>query len=324
MSDKNLVLIDWLSITTKIHSPQDVISLLGMESVTWDTVKGAHGYKDRLYYNKISIHYNGGPDMGVWLEMSGQGCRCFETVGHGDFDFLLKLALDNPGEMKITRLDIAYDDHTGVLDIDQICNDTLNGSYVAKATSWECIRSSKGTSVVIGSMQSPVLIRIYDKARERGYSDGRHWIRVELQLRDDRATEFAKIQMPIGESFVGVLLNYLRYVVPDPSDTNKWRWPLTEYWSDLVLDACRIKIYTKPGMNYNVLNCEDFVYRQAGNAIEALLRIYDVDEFLDKLRKTQRRHNPKYDQMVNEFLEGASYEELTPRYAAAVSDACHQ
>lgn len=67
-----------------------------------------------------------------------------------------------------------------------------------------------------------------------------------------------------------------------------------------------------------------FVYRQAGNAIEALLRIYDVDEFLDKLRKTQRRHNPKYDQMVNEFLEGASYEELTPRYAAAVSDACHQ
>jgi len=32
-----------------------------------------------------------------------------------------------------------------------------------------------------------VLVRIYDKAAERGFTDGRRWARVSLQLRDKRA-----------------------------------------------------------------------------------------------------------------------------------------
>jgi len=54
-------------------------------------------------------------------------------------------------------------------------------------------------------------VRIYDKAAERGFTDGQHWVRIELQLRDGRAAEFSKIPMDIGEAFAGVLLNYLRY-----------------------------------------------------------------------------------------------------------------
>lgn len=304
MESTNIVIYDWVSITSKIHTPEQIISMLGMEDLTWDSIKGAHGYKDRLYYNCISIHYNGSPEMGVWLEMSGQGCRCFETVGHGDYDWLLNFALDHPDDMKITRLDVAYDDHTGVLDINQITNDTLSGNYVAKANSWECVQSSKGTSVIIGSRQSAVLIRIYDKARERGITDGSHWIRVELQLRDDRCKEFIRIENPIGEAFACVVLNYLRYVVPDEADTNKWRWPLTDYWADMIGDACRISIYSKPGTEYNMLMCENFVFNQAGNAINALLQVYDVDTFLKKLQERKSRPNPKYTQMVNRVLAG--------------------
>lgn len=297
---ENIVLYDWLSITSKIHSPEQIISLLGMEGVAWSTVKGAHGYRDRLYYNCISIHYNGREDMGVWLEMSGQGCRCFEDIGHGDYDFLLKLALDNPEQMKITRLDVAYDDHTGTLDLDAIIRDTLALNFVAKATNWECIQGSKGNSVIIGSRQSAVLIRIYDKARERNITDGSHWIRVELQMRDDRCKEFVDLPFSVGESFVGVLLNYLRYVVPDLGDGNKWRWPLTDYWANLVSDASGISIYTKPGMEYNVLRCEDYVFNQAGNAISALLQIYDTETFLQKLSERKSRPNPKYTNMIEQ------------------------
>lgn len=302
---ENIVLYDWLSITSKIHSPEDMVALLGMESVTWSTVKGAHGYRDRLYYNCISIHYNGSEGMGIWLEMSGQGCRCFEDIGHGDYDFLLKLALDNPGQMKVTRLDVAYDDHTGTLDMDAIIHDTLMQNYVAKATNWECIQSSKGSSVVIGSQKSAVLIRIYDKARERNITDGSHWIRIELQMRDDRCKEFVELPFGVGESFVGVLLNYLRYVVPDEADTNKWRWPLTDYWANMVGDAVRIRIFTKPGMEYNVLRCEDFVFNQAGNAISALLQIYDTETFLQKLNERKTRPNPKYKSMIENYRIGA-------------------
>lgn len=301
---ENFVIYDWVSITSKIHTPEQIIALLGMEQVSWDIIKGAHGYKDRLYLNCISIHYNGSKDMGVWLEMSGQGCRAFETVGHGDFDFLFRLVSEHPGQMKLTRLDVAFDDHTGLLNMQDLINDTLRGNYVAKANSWEVIQSSKGTSVIIGSRQSPVLIRIYDKAAERNVVDGSHWIRVELQLRDDRCLQFVNLEYEIGERFAGVILNYLRYVVPDEMDSNKWRWPLTDYWSDLIGEACRISIYTKPGIEYNVFRCEKFVFNQSGNAIDALLQIYDVDTFLKKLRERRVSPNPKYTQMVKNYFEG--------------------
>lgn len=301
---ENIVIYDWVSITTKIHTPEQVISLLGLESVTWDTIKGAHGYKDRLYWNCISIHYNGSPDQGVWLEMSGQGCRAFETIGHGDYDFLFRLVIDNLTQLHLTRLDVAFDDHTGILDLDTIIQDTLSGNYVAKAKSWECIQSSKGTSVVIGSRQSPVLIRIYDKAAERNITDGSHWVRVELQLRDERCLQFVMQPFDIGETFAGVVLNYLRYVTEDPSDSNKWRWGMTDYWCNLVGEACKIKIYEKPGISYNILNCENFVYQQAGNAINALLQIYDVETFLQKLQERKSKPNPKYTEMVRNAKAG--------------------
>lgn len=301
---ENIVLYDWVSITSKIHTPEQIISLIGMEDVTWETIKGAHGYKDRLYWNCISIHYNGRPDMGVWLEMSGQGCRAFETVGHGDYDHLFRIVQDNPEQMKLTRLDVAFDDHTGLLDLDLIIQDTISGNYVAKANSWECIQGSNGNSILIGSRKSPVLIRIYDKAKERKLEDGSHWIRIELQMRDDRALEFVSLPYEVGQCFAGVLLNYLRYVVPDPSDTNKWRWPLTDYWFDLVGESAKIQIYSKPGIQYNLLNCEQFVYDQAGNAISALLEIYDVETFLQKLQDRKTRPNPKYKQMISNYKAG--------------------
>ena len=82
------MLIDWVSITSKIHSPANFIDLLGLRDVTWETVHGAHGYRDRLYWGCISIHFNGRDDMGIWLEMSGQGCRNFESFGTGDYEAL--------------------------------------------------------------------------------------------------------------------------------------------------------------------------------------------------------------------------------------------
>ena len=297
----DLVLIDWLSFTSQIHSPQDLISILGMDAASWTPGRGAYGYKDRLYYNCCSIHYNGGPDMGVWVELSGQGCRCFEDIGHGDYTMLFDLIDDNPDQMHLTRLDIAFDDHTGLLDMQDVMEDTRLQNWVGPAASWTVTESNKGSSVVIGSPQSRVLVRIYDKAAERGRT-GEHWVRVEMQLRDDRALQFSRLPYSIGEAFAGVLVNYLRYVEPVPTDSNKRRWPLRDYWADLVGRAAAISIFTKPGLQYNVLKCERYVYRQAGNAIDALIKCYGLDQFKEKLDRRQSRPNPKYSQMIEDFL----------------------
>ena len=130
---ENLILYDWLSFTMKVADPYTIVDLLGLFNVPWELTKGARGYKDRLYFNCISIHFNGRDDMGVWCEMSGQGCRAFEslTTLPGKWDDLFQSI--NDLHLNITRLDVAYDDHIGLLDIDQIIQDTRAQEYVSKS-----------------------------------------------------------------------------------------------------------------------------------------------------------------------------------------------
>lgn len=299
--NENVVLYDWLSFTSKTHTPEQLIEALGLSHCPWTETKGARGYMDRLYFGCISIHYNGREDMGVWCEMSGQGCRNFEdlTTLSNKWEDLFSFIHGNA--LHMTRLDVAFDDHTGLLDIDRVADDTQEQRFVSRMIWWEVVRSSKGISVFIGSPQSKVRVRIYDKAAERGFDDGRHWVRVELQLRDGRAEEFSKIPMDIGEAFAGVLLNYLRYVEPDETDSNKSRWQMTNYWADLVGDISRIKIFTVPGGAYNMERCRHYVFDMAGNAIDAMLQIYDnIDDFMSVLNARKCKPNPKYELLVKE------------------------
>lgn len=303
MDDDNIILIDWLSFTVKDndYSIPDLVELLGLCAVPWEAGKGAHGYRDRQYFNGISIHFNGRDDMGIWCEMSGQGCRAYESLGANNYPQLFKLC--QFGNLHLTRLDVAYDDHTGVLDLPTICQDCINGEFISKSDYWVAELSSKGQTVYHGSPQSDIMIRIYDKARERNCPDGTHWVRVEIQLRKDRALQFVSLPYPLGESFSGVLCNYLRYVDPDPCDSNRWRWPLKNYWGDLLCGASAIKLYVTPGIEYNLDRCEHFVYKQAGNAVEALINLYGTEKFLDKLQKRATRPNPKYQQLLDTYKD---------------------
>lgn len=294
---ENIVIYDWLSFTSKYHTPDELIAALGLSHVNWTLTKGARGYQDRKYFGSISVHFNGRPDMGVWVEMSGQGCRCFESLSAVGWERLFSFIRENG--LKITRLDVAYDDHTGVLPMTEIVQDTQSGMYISKSDYWETVMSSKGTTVQIGSPQSKVLIRIYDKAAERHCEPGTHWIRCEIQMRDDRAIQFTNIPLPIGQAFAGVLLNYLRYVEPS-DDANKWRWPMKDYWFDLVADAERISIYRTPGMEYNEERLKNYVINQAGNAIDAAIKMYGLEEFGKMIEDRPVVPNPKYDMLIKQ------------------------
>lgn len=296
---ENKILIDWLTVTSKTLDVDDFKSLLGLTSAPWLSTKGYYGYRSREYYESISIHYDGTKDMGVCLEMSGQGCRAFETLGAGDFEIFFKKILEEE-DLRVTRLDIAFDDHTGLLDINDIVSDTEDLKCVVTAfRSWCTTCSNKGKSVDIGSKSSSVLIRIYDKAAERGFKDSdMHWVRVEMQLRDDRAFEFLRLPMTIGERYFNVLCNYLCYVTPG-ADKNKSRWKLRPYWENFLQDAYAVSIYSKPGMEYNLGNVDNFVFRNAANAIDCAIKCYGLTKFLDKIAKREVRQNPKYTNIIN-------------------------
>lgn len=299
---ENVILIDWLTFTSKVDSIATLQDTLGLSHVAWTDFpgRGRYGYRDRMEFGHINILYNGRDDMGLCCEMSGQGCRCFED--HSTLSLKWQSLFDQILSMDwhITRLDVAFDDHTGVLDISKVFDDTKNGAYISRLRCFKLELSGKsdtdvlGQSVTFGSRASNILIRIYDKAAERGYSD-RHWVRVELQLRDDRAYQFLDVvqSLNIGETFAGVILNYLRFVQP-ADDSNKSRWEMADYWADLVGDVAKIRLYVTPGGEYNEENLSNYVFSVSGNATACYIDMYGVEAFLDGLRKRSCKPNEKY------------------------------
>ena len=88
----NIVLYDWFTMTSKIDSADSIIRLLGLnkDGISFQHLNGRYGYKDRLFFNEINIYYNGRDDMGICLEMSGQGCRAFEEYGTSEWSVLFR------------------------------------------------------------------------------------------------------------------------------------------------------------------------------------------------------------------------------------------
>lgn len=319
-SQENLLLYDYLSFTSKIHSVENLVEMLGLEGVDWMERPGARGYRKRIFFENISIFSDGGENQGVWVEMSGQGCRSFETYGNGDYETVFDTIVENEGEMNLTRLDVAFDDHTGILPLSTLCQDTIEQRFISRFSDWQVIQSSKGAAVNHGSMKSEVYLRIYDKAMERGCAPGTHWIRIELQFRRERALNFIKLNDELGQMFSGVLVNYLRYVEPDTLDSNKSRWALMPYWADLLSTVTPIRIYKEPGVDYNLQRLENYVYNQAGNAIDAVLSYTSAEDFKKKLKERGTKPNLKYIHAVEEFkqslLEGVTtYENQKSKYS---------
>lgn len=193
---ENQILYDWVTISSRIDSPQSIIRFLGLnrEEVVFQLASGHNFYKQKLTFGGVSVLFDGiRDDMGVCLEMSGTGCRTFESFGTGDYESLWQYVQDNPDDLNITRLDVAFDDHEGVLDMDQLKLDTVREEYISKWVGGT-VHHGHGNkkdedTVEFGSKNSLIFLRIYNKAAERGFHD-RHWIRAELQMRDARAVGF--------------------------------------------------------------------------------------------------------------------------------------
>lgn len=303
---EDLLLIDWFSFTIKNISLSDCFSFIGLDDVPWVDLSGARGYQDRKYFAGISIHYNGRPDMGTWFEFSGSGCRSFEDFSSLDWFSLLDRVL-NRLDSHLTRLDIAFDDHSGVLPLDRIMSDLESGYFVSPSSWFETVRSSSGSSSYLGSPRSMIRLRFYDKAAERSV-DG-HWVRLEMQLRDDRALQMANFLYNdfdnFSSIFFSVLLNQVRFVIPS-SDSNKSRWDLTDYWSDLTSGYSRLRLCTSLGHEYNLEDIFHNVFIRWGNAIDTVLHTMDLEEFNLRLQTSRRSPNPKYKAALDSYFASRS------------------
>lgn len=298
----NTICVDWLTFTSHCDSTTSVISMLGLESVEFmEAAHGRNGYKQMLTFQNISILYDGRDGMGLCVDMSGNGCRTFEEYSTTTWDSLFSTLLSDSESYNITRLDAAFDDRTGILDIDVLRDDTDDHHYVSRSRTWEVDYGSAGTTIYHGSKKSDMLIRIYDKAAEMGHDD-EHWIRVELQMRDQNAAGFVRsiASQGLGTTFLGVLRNYLRYVTP-VSDLNMSRWPETDYWKNLCEDVSHIRIWSCPGINYTFANLQHYVIDQVGNALDTYVHIFGVEDLIYQLGKRSIRLSLKYQKLRKQY-----------------------
>jgi len=297
------IIFDWLSFTTKIDSIESIKSFLGFDEIDFEEIKGRYGYTKRLFYDGINIYYGGTDDMGICVELSGKGCRNFEIFGSSDYYELFSYLISNPDDCHITRLDVAFDDFEGILDFNVISDCIVKKHYVSRFREFHIERTySKDPKfedfcIYCGSRQSETLFRIYDKKAEQERFDLEHWLRFELQLRRDRAKCFVNLLLfgnDISDLFVGVINNYLRFVVPSKTDSNVSRSLTCDWWFNFLQTFKKVSL-CMPDDDYTESRLEKFVKKQTAGAVVTFIALNGFGAFRDLITgKSKIKLNQKY------------------------------
>lgn len=313
--DENIILIDWFSFSVRDIDHEALIGWLGLSNVDWQIKGGRRGYCSSMYYGSIWIMFNGRDDMGVCVEMSGQGCRQYESSGNRPLVTLVS-EVSKMENAHITRLDVAYDDvdksGNGLLDVKKIERlariDRYISKFGSKSGQWSgrhndgSDKSPLAYSVYFGSPKSHVRFRIYDKAMERGGIDY-HWVRFELQLRDEQAYNFIITPGTVGFKFCGVINNYLRFIVPSKTDTNRRRWASPEWWTKFLAHTEKISVFTRKDVDYNLSRLERYVMQQAGNSIRTYIECVGWFKFREMLNAQEQELNPNQQKLIAEYKQ---------------------
>jgi len=229
--------IDFLRVRFKTMDVQTIIRKLLHMDMDWFTheARGFYHYTETFSYGSIRLFRN--PEninMGIMLDLSGEGCRQLEEIFEEDHDrtwteFFRSLYDDDifgkglVVDTKITRIDIALDElivkgqpnfdlyklkekmEAGLIGT-TFKNFDFSGGYSFEKGQ----KVNKGLSLYFGSRQSPLYFNFYQKdyelARKEGLSIEKareiHEIknRYEIRLSDEKAFLFVEYFLSTGES----------------------------------------------------------------------------------------------------------------------------
>lgn len=307
------ILVDWLAFTAPVNTPLPDL-LPRSDRLSWTVAeRGALGYRQQLVSGGVHYYTDGSPTQGVHVVISGSGCREIEAAGCVDQDYLggwpgyLKLITDSG--WNITRLDLAIDETDGVLKIEELANNITSGHCVSqwnkvkRYPEWNTNGELIGDGLSIGSRVSNKYLRIYNKALEwkskkHTESPNKHWIRVEIELKQESANEIAAIiaaQETLGVIVESLLRHYLQFKQQVPTDSNKRRWPLLPSWSTFLGNVARLKLSTAPEVR-TIETVKRWIKHQVAPMLSVVVSVAggDLDFVLecvtDGLSRLQPRH----------------------------------
>lgn len=257
-------LIDWVQFTIPFTNDLEVAyDLLKMPSSEFlDMPKGLYRYAKQKACGNIRILYQGlNGEMGIHVQMSGQGCREYESYYGDGWESLFERVA--AAGAKFSRLDLAVDEKRYNGDkpfftlrqmIAKVKRNECRSKF-KKARRIETLRiesgKSEGQTIYFGSPLSNIQMRVYEKDYERMNADQEleqdltTWNRIEIQLSDQLACSAVNEILggiPSGQIIFRLLSNYADFVDRQKNDTNKARWPRTKWWQLFLDNAERLRL----------------------------------------------------------------------------------
>lgn len=287
------LLIDYLTFSVRDVPLGRLLKIFGIAEVEYTEANSRMiGYKYGLYSKGIQIFYGG--DQGICISLSGTGCRRLESLYPNlNWSRYIGLIYRHYPRCHISRLDVACDEFDGILKFSRLAKHSLERYYVSRFNT-PLVSGGREESIIWGSPSSRVRVRIYNKALERNVTG--HWMRCELQLRDDAVFSFCREWFRLGNlgsAFSGIVINEVRYTSQKNLGNHTERLDTAPYWRKFLNGSDRLKMAYPKGLAYNMERLEDYVFGQAGKSLAIWLDVNngDVDVLQQRIALQRFRFN---------------------------------
>ena len=327
-------LIDALTFTFgELVSVEDVKNLPAFRGMAWLPMeKGDLGYKSGWFCNGVCILHDGTPGMGTHVRMMGQACRWLE--GRAEFsgwvEFLrsilrykLPVMLPQLGEetgretslyysAKISRLDGAMDDGTGLLNMGRIRQAISDCSISSTYRSWRELADGdiktgaiSGNTIYFGRRDGDSLMRFYNRGAKMGLSET--LIRCELELHDEQARAFCEALLggaEFGQLLAGIIRRKLDFKEGQRPETSNGRnyakWETADWWDAFLGGVEKMKLGIAPVVR-TLQKGKAWIMRQVAPLFSTLLDLGEV-QFISDIIEEGRKRRPEWQKALLESV----------------------
>ena len=278
---------------------------------------GHYSYTEHYSLGDIFIYTSADEEKGVLLELKGRGCRQFESYllaqQRSWYDFLMDALVDG-GVMK--RLDLAINDHTGMLDIPELTEKCRNEECVSVFRSFKSYASGElvkheeqdkagmGYTLYIGSLKSEVYFCVYEKSYEQyiklgiPIEEAPIKNRFEIRLKNERAYYAVRDLLTYYDAertAFSIINRYVRFVDKE-ADKKRSDWKLSVRWAWFIGENREpLKLTTKPEP-YTLDRTLRWIQRQVDPTLKMLETITAKTgiDYLKEIRKSTKLTEKHY------------------------------
>ncbi|MFS3933173.1 DNA relaxase NicK [Bacillus subtilis] len=314
-------MVDYIRVSFKAHDVDRIIEEVLHLSKDFMTEKqsGFYGYVGTFELDYIKVFYSAPDDnRGILIEMSGQGCRQFESFLECRkktwYDFFQDCMAQGGS---FTRFDLAIDDKKTYFSIPELLKKAQKGECISRFRKSDFNGSfdlsdgiAGGTTIYFGSKKSEAYLCFYEKNYEQAekynipLEELSDWNRYELRLKNERAQVAIDALLKTKDLTLiamQIINNYVRFVDADENITRE-HWKTSLFWSEFIGDVGRLPLYVKPQKDF---------YQKSRNWLRnscapTMKMVLEADEHLGKTDLsdmiTEAELADKHKKMLDVFL----------------------